>query len=100
VFRDAESLVEYFASAGVDTLLAVARPDLQLVRGLDIPASVLDAIRSKGIPAVFGKHVFGFVKNDYRQPDYTSKTTTGSLTTHLQLMSRPNGHASPMPLLS
>jgi len=72
VFKDPESLIAYFSSAGshsVTTLLKVAKPDLQLVRGKDIPSTVIDAIKSKGIPAVFGKHIFGYVKNNYAAPD-------------------------------
>jgi quinol monooxygenase YgiN len=72
VFKDPESLVAYFsstASHSVSTLLKVARPDLQLVRGADLPTTVVDAIKDKGIPAVFGKHIFGFVKNNYVAPD-------------------------------
>jgi len=72
VFKDSQALIAYIASTGLGNLLTVARPDLQLVRGLDIPSGVVDAIQTKGIPAVFGKHLFGFVKNDYRQPSYTS----------------------------
>lgn len=72
VFKDAGALVTYLASTDLGILLTVAKPDLQLVRGFDIPTAVIDAMQEKGIPAVFGKHIFGFVKNDYQQPDQRS----------------------------
>ena len=75
VFSDAESLVEYYSPTDgdiLDSLLEAVKPDIQLVRGADVPSTVVDAIASRGIPAVFGEHIFGFVKNDYRQPDYSS----------------------------
>jgi quinol monooxygenase YgiN len=75
VFKDSESLVDYLstsASVFIDSLLEVSKPDLHLVRGIDVPATVIDAFAHKGIPAVFGRHIFGFVKNDYHQPDYES----------------------------
>jgi quinol monooxygenase YgiN len=75
VFKDSESLVEYLsASSSVlfDSLLEVSKPDLQLVRGIDVPVTVIDAFAKKGIPAVFGRHIFGFVKNEYHQPNYES----------------------------
>jgi len=75
VFKDSESLIEYFSSAGshnVTNLMNVSTPDLHLVRGIDVPSSVVEAIKKTGIPAVFGEHLYGFVRNDYRQPDYAS----------------------------
>lgn len=33
------------------------------------PASVRDAILAKQVPAAFGNHLYGFVKDDYHRPD-------------------------------
>jgi quinol monooxygenase YgiN len=72
VFADPDALVEYFsttASEHMGALSAVATPQLHLIRGVDIPTSVRDAIAAKNVPVDFGEWAFGFVKDDYRQPD-------------------------------
>ena len=71
-FRDAESMVDYFASTGtghMQALTAVARPESHLVRGVEVPASVRAAIRAKGVDATFGEYRFGYVKHDHQRPD-------------------------------
>jgi quinol monooxygenase YgiN len=87
VFENADALVDYFATTATEhmgPLTSVAKPDLHMVRGLAVPASVSDAVRDKAATAAFGEHVFGFVKHDYRLPDpatainVTAKWTTKS----------------------
>lgn len=75
VFADAEALVDYFSTTATEhmaALGAVAKPELHVVRGMDIPASVTEAITAKGVPVSFGTWAYGYVKNDYRQPDPSS----------------------------
>jgi len=72
VFADANAFVNYFGTTATEhmgALSAVATPQLHLVRGLDIPTSVQDAIAAKNVPVDYGEWAFGFVKDDYRQPD-------------------------------
>lgn len=72
VFENADALVHYFSSTATDhmgPLMAVAKPDLHLVRGMEVPAHAREAIRAKGVNAAFGEHLFGYVKDDYRMPD-------------------------------
>jgi quinol monooxygenase YgiN len=72
VFRDADALVDYFGSTAtghMEALMAVARPEHHLVRGLSVPVAVREAIQAKGVDATYGEHRYGFVKNDYRRPD-------------------------------
>jgi len=72
VFADPDALVDYFSTTATEhmgALSAVATPQLHLVRGVDIPTSVRDAIAAKNVPVNFGEWAFGFVKDDYRQPD-------------------------------
>jgi hypothetical protein len=72
VFASPEALVDYFADTAtrhMPALTAVAKPDIHLVRGVSVPASVRDAIAAKGVDAAFGEYLFGYVKDDYRQPD-------------------------------
>lgn len=72
VFRDAAALEHYFATTATQhmaALTSVARPDLHLVRGLNIPSSSQAAIQSKGVPVAFGDLLFGYVRDDYRRPD-------------------------------
>ena len=72
VFQDADALVHYFSTTAtqhMEPLLKVAKPDVHLVRGISLPATVRDAITAKQVPAVFGEHLFGFVKEDYRRSD-------------------------------
>ena len=72
VFADSDALVRYFrttASRHVEALSKVAKPDLHIVRGLEVPSAARDAIWAKGVDAVIGEYRFGYVKDDYRQPD-------------------------------
>ncbi len=72
VFANADALINYFSATATQhmaALTAVARPEMHIVRGTHIPDQVKDAISAKGVPAAFGELVFGYVKNDYRQPD-------------------------------
>jgi quinol monooxygenase YgiN len=72
VFADPDALVEYFSTTAAEhmaALSAVATPQLHLVRGVDIPTSVRDAISAKNVPVTFGEWAFGFVRDDYGQPD-------------------------------
>ena len=72
VFANADAVGDYFATTATEhmaALTSVARPELHMVRGASIPDNVQQAITSKGVPAAFGEHLFGYVKHDYRQPD-------------------------------
>ena len=72
VFKDSQALVHYFSTTALQhmgALLQVAKPELHLVRGLDLPASAREAILAKSVPAMFGELLFGYVKNDYQRPD-------------------------------
>jgi quinol monooxygenase YgiN len=75
VFENADALVHYFSTTATDhmaALTAVAKPEIHLVRGTHIPAAVKEAVTAKGVPAAFGELLFGFVRNDYQQPDPTA----------------------------
>jgi quinol monooxygenase YgiN len=72
VFRDVEALGHYFsttASEHMAALYSVARPELHLVRGVDVPAGVKAALAKTEVPVAFGDWLFGYVKEDYRRPD-------------------------------
>jgi quinol monooxygenase YgiN len=72
VFANADALVSFYSTTvkqHISTLLQVARPDMHMVRGLSVPQEVRDAVITSNIPAVFGEHLFGYVKNDYARPD-------------------------------
>lgn len=75
VFADADALVDYFATTATEhlaALTAVAKPELHLVRGLEVPAEARDAITAKAGPVAFGDWLYGYVRDDYRQPDPTT----------------------------
>lgn len=72
VFESSGALVDYFSTTATEhmaALQAVATPQLHLVRGNHISDEVMEAIRAKGVPVAFGEWLFGYVKNDHRQPD-------------------------------
>jgi quinol monooxygenase YgiN len=72
VFADPDALIDYFSTTAtqhMQALSAIATPDLHLVRGVEIPQSVKEAMTAKNVPVNFGDWAFGFVRNDYRQPD-------------------------------
>ena len=72
IFRDGDALTNYFSTTATEhmkALTSVARPQIHLVRGTEISQQVRDALAAKGVAASFGESIFGYVKNDYRQPD-------------------------------
>ncbi len=74
VFENSDALVHYFsdtATQHMGPLLKVANPDMHMVRGVSISQEVREAITAKQVPAEFGQHIFGYVKDDYRRPDQT-----------------------------
>lgn len=75
VFRDAAALIGFFsdsASGQLTRLLDVAQPDMHLVRGISLPAEARDAITAHQIPVVFGEHLYGYVRADYKRPDLST----------------------------
>jgi len=71
VFRDADALATYFgatASEHAKALLAVAKPQLHLIRGIDVPPLVSAALAGKGVPVASANYAYGFVR-DYAQAD-------------------------------
>ncbi len=75
VFRDAEALENYFSTTAaehVSALTSVAKPELHMVRGVQVPDSIKGVFGRLGVPVVFGEHLFGFVKEDYARPDLAS----------------------------
>ncbi|MCL1587591.1 MAG: antibiotic biosynthesis monooxygenase [Actinomycetia bacterium] len=75
VFENPDALVEYFSTTATQhmaALTAVAKPETHLVRGRHIPGVVKEAVTAKGVPATFGELLFGYVKNDYQQPNKNS----------------------------
>lgn len=72
VFKNADSLVKYFsntASKHAEALMKVAKPDTHMVRGVNISPEVQEVIKERNIPFAFAEYLFGYVKNEYRQPD-------------------------------
>ena len=72
VFEDADALISYFSSTATEhmgALKAVAKPELHLVRGVNIAENVREALLAKNVPVAFGDWRFGYVKNDYQRPD-------------------------------
>jgi quinol monooxygenase YgiN len=72
VFAGADALVDYFSTTATQhmaALTSVAKPELHLVRGIDIAEPVRDALTAKQVPVAFGEWLFGYVKDDYRRPD-------------------------------
>ncbi len=73
VFKGPEALVDYFSRTATEhmgPLFKVARPQLHIMRGTQIPDTAREAVVAKNVPAVFGEFLFGYVKDDYRRPDY------------------------------
>jgi len=74
VFRNVDALLNYFgetASAHAEALLAVASPQLHLIRGIDVPDTVAQALSSKSVPIGIGNYAYGFVR-DYAEADPAS----------------------------
>jgi len=73
VFKDPEALVHYFSTTATQhmaPLTAVAKPELHLIRGTSIPTAAREAVLAKNVPGAFGELLFGYVKDDYKRPDY------------------------------
>lgn len=73
VFKDPDAVVHYFSTTAaehVGALTKVAKPELHLIRGVTIPAQAREALLEKNVPAAFGEFLFGYVKEDYKRPDY------------------------------
>ena len=71
VFRDAEAVVHHFATTQARhraALAAVGTPELHLVRGMAVSATVTRALEAANLPFAVGDLIFGFVR-DYRQPE-------------------------------
>ena len=92
VFKDADALVHYLSTTAAEhmgALAAVARPELHLIRGMEVPHDVREAVSAKNVPAAFGEFLFGYVKEDYERPDQetaimvTAKWTCTPGGTHL-----------------
>lgn len=86
IFAEPDAMVDYFSTTATEHLAAltsVAKPDLHIVRGLDIPTAAREAIEAKGVPVAFGEWIYGYVRDDYCQPDpatavqVTAKWTCG-----------------------
>ncbi|MDJ0498206.1 MAG: hypothetical protein QNJ89_10270 [Acidimicrobiia bacterium] len=72
VFEDSDALVHYFSTTATQhmgALTKVAKPQLHLIRGVNIPANARDAVAAKNVPAMFGDFLFGYVREDYRRPN-------------------------------
>jgi len=72
VFNNPNSLIDYFSTTAtqhMEALTRVAKPELHIIRGLNIPANVRESVLEKKVPAMFGEYLFGYVKDDYRRPD-------------------------------
>lgn len=86
VFRNAEALTSYFSTTATEhigALTKVAKPELHIVRGVHISSTVRDAMLAKDVPAAFGEHLFGYVKDDYILPDQeTAIMVTAKWTCH------------------
>lgn len=72
VFKDADALTHYFSTTATEhmrALTAVAKPELHLVRGVQVPTTVQEAVLAKNVPVNFGEFIYGYVKDDYKCPD-------------------------------
>ena len=85
-FRDSRALINYFSTTATEhmaALTSVAKPQLHMIRGNDIPSEVREAVEAKRVPAAFGELLFGYVKEDYRRPDpETAIMVTAKWTCH------------------
>ncbi len=75
VFKDPAALIHYFSTTATQhmgALTQVAKPQLHLIRGVSIPSPAREAVLAKRVPGAFGEFLFGYVKEDYRRPDYES----------------------------
>jgi quinol monooxygenase YgiN/heme-degrading monooxygenase HmoA len=72
IFQNEEALAAYFtqtAGEHAEALHKVAKPDYHLIRGMKISDVTRSALQDKGVNGTFGQYLYGFVKNDYHQPD-------------------------------
>lgn len=72
IFKDSDALVHYFSTTAtehMEALTRVAKPELHMIRGLNVSNAAQEAVLAKNVPAMFGEFLFGFAKNDYAQPD-------------------------------
>ncbi len=72
VFKDSDALVHYFSTTAtrhMGALRTVAKPQLHLIRGVNIPTAAREAVEAKNVPTAFGELLFGYVRDDYRLPD-------------------------------
>ncbi len=72
IFEDTDALVNYFnttAEKHINQLTSVARPDIQLIRGVKIDDNVRQALSDKNVKGSFGEYLFGYVKNEYQKPN-------------------------------
>ncbi|GAG79925.1 unnamed protein product, partial [marine sediment metagenome] len=71
VFQDATALVNYFSTTATEHMQAltkVAKPNLHIIRGRNIPDAAREAISAKNVSSTFGEYLFGYVKEDYKRP--------------------------------
>jgi hypothetical protein len=94
VFKDADALVHYFSTTATQhmgPLLKVASPQLHLIRGTQIPDTAKEAVMAKNVPGVFGAFLFGYVKEEYRRPDYEKAImVTAKWTCHPGVSTHPD----------
>ena len=72
IFQNADALVNYFnttAEKHAKSLMSVAKPDIHLIRGVEINDSIREALTAKNVKGNFGEYLFGYVKNDYQKPN-------------------------------
>lgn len=72
VFSNTDSLNKYFlttAKEHFEQLTKVAKPEIHLLRGTNISEKVEQSLLDKNVPAVFGEHIFGYVKDNYKRPN-------------------------------
>lgn len=73
VFKSPDALVHYFSTTATEhmgALTKVAKPELHIIRGTSIPKAARESLLAKNVPGAFGEFLFGYVKDDYRRPDY------------------------------
>ena len=74
VFRNPQAVLDYFgstASRHAQDLMQVAKPQLHIVHGIDVPRAVSEALNVKGVQTATGNFSYGFVR-DYAAPDASS----------------------------
>ena len=72
IFKNEDSLIDYFtqtANQHSEALHKVAKPDFHLIRGMKISDNIRKALKGKGVNGTFGEYLYGFVKNNYHQPN-------------------------------